>query len=69
VSSLVEIRCPVNQSRLFMKVGRPTIVEGNLIQVACTDCRDTLRREGVEVSRVLHEFNVLGDLIETVIER
>lgn len=55
-----ELRCPVNPSKLFMKLSRPIITDGNLIEVACRDCR---RKRGV---RVLHRYNVLGDLVETV---
>jgi hypothetical protein len=65
---VIEIRCPANPRRLFLKVDRPTVVAGNLIEVACVDCRNTARHTGKTVTRVLHRFNVVGDLVETVWE-
>lgn len=59
-----ELRCPRNPSRLFARLrlrGEPVqIVEGNLIEVSCRDCR------GRGTDRVLHRYNVLGELVETV---
>lgn len=54
------MRCPANPSRLFARLRGPVIVEGNLIEVSCRDCR---RRPG---TRVLHRFDVLGNLVETI---
>lgn len=65
---MVEIRCPVHPSKMFLKIGQAHITDGNLIEVACRDCRDTLRQEGnVNVRQVLHRFDVLGTLIESEI--
>lgn len=67
MAAAVELRCPANPSRLFAKVvtERPlTIVEGNLIEVACRDCA---KDRGVR--RVLHRFDVTGELIETEVLR
>ena len=64
----VDLRCPVNRSRLLARVKRDPavqIVEGNLVEVACTHCRNEMRRSDPTVLRVLHRFNVLGDLVET----
>ena len=60
-----ELRCPVHPRRLFMRIGGPRVVAGNLIEVACDDCRKDMRRNGAQVLRVLHRYNVLGDLVET----
>lgn len=57
---VADLRCPVNPSRLFARLRGPVIVEGNLIEVACRDCRRGRR------VRVLHRFDVLGNLVETV---
>jgi len=60
----VDVRCPVNPSRLFMRLKRDPAVRidpySNLIEVACRDCA---RPTG---SRVLHRYNILGELVETV---
>lgn len=65
VPVIVELRCDRNPSRLLAKVGKPKIVDGNLIEIACLDCRKRLKREGRDVRLVLHRFDVLGELIET----
>lgn len=59
-ADVAELRCPVNPSRLFARLRGPVIVEGNLIEVACRDCRRGRRVQ------VLHRFDVLGNLVETV---
>lgn len=69
--SEVEIRCPENFSRLFVKMKlageSPTYVEGNLMEFACDDCKRMHRRAGDAVLRVLHRYNFLGELVETVV--
>jgi hypothetical protein len=65
----VDLRCPVNPSRLFAKLQmqEAVIVEGNLIEVACTDCRQL--RNDPDVLRVVHRFNVIGEAVETEVVR
>lgn len=66
VAVKVDLRCPVYSIRLFGRVlTEGTIVEGNLIEVACTDCRKARRAMGDDCSLVLHRFNVLGDCVES----
>jgi hypothetical protein len=60
-----DIRCPANPKRLFLRIERPQIVDGNLIEVACRDCRNVRRERGEDVRSVVHRYNVLGELIET----
>lgn len=66
----VEVRCPVGPRRLFSKLrltGQvPTFTEDNLIEFACTDCRKELQSRGVKTSLVLHRYNFVGELVETV---
>jgi len=68
----IELRCPVNPRKLLAKVlseGRkPNYVEGNLVEFSCSDCRSSLRKQGVSVRLVLHRYNLLGEMIETVQE-
>ena len=68
----VEIRCPVGPQRMLAKIllegGRPSYVEGNLIEFSCDDCKKTLRNRGQRVFRVLHRYDVVGVLVETVTE-
>ena len=66
----IEIRCPVGPKRLLAKLlqegGKPHIVEGNLVEFACDDCKKVQRRTKPSVVRVLHRFNLLGDCVQTL---
>jgi len=63
----VDLRCPVVHRRLFarLRMREASIVEGNLIEVACDECRKIRRKQGDEVRLVLHRFNVIGVCVET----
>lgn len=65
----VELRCLVGPKRLFGKaitaVGRIVAVD-NLMEFACSDCKRARRKAGLEVELVLHRFNLMGELVETV---
>jgi hypothetical protein len=62
---VVEVRCPSSFRRLFVKLrlegDRPRITEGNLMEFACADCR-----RGTGHKLVLHRYDLLGNLVETV---
>lgn len=66
----VEIRCPTGPQRLLGKLlqegERPKIVTGNLIEMACGDCARLIRKSGKPMYRILHRYNLAGELIETV---
>jgi hypothetical protein len=76
----VEVRCPVPHylpggdcipGKLLLKLRLsgeiPSYVyPDNLIELACEDCRTRLRRRGVRVRRVLHRFDLAGQLVETL---
>lgn len=65
----IEIRCPLGPKRLFSKLihseEKPLITSDNLIEFACTDCRKRLNSQGHHYSRVLHRYDLAGQLIET----
>jgi len=67
--AVVEIRCPNNAARLFMKLKlegkKPHINEDNLMEFACQDCRRIRRNLGEDVKLVLHRYDFLGTLVET----
>lgn len=66
---MIDIRCPRHPVRLLLRIGAPKKIDGaNLIEVACRDCRADRRKAGEAVSLVLHRYNVLGELVETVVE-
>ena len=76
----VEVRCPVPQflpggdckpGKLLLKLRLsgeiPSYVyPDNLIELACEDCRRSLRSSGRRVRRVLHRFDLAGNLVETL---
>jgi hypothetical protein len=76
----IEVRCPVPvqlpnghslPGRLLMKLlvrGEfPSFVHpDNLIELACDECRVQLRKRGVSVNRVLHRYDLAGQLVETL---
>lgn len=69
----VEIRCPVGPRRLLSKLissgGKPHVVDGNLIEFACDDCKRSARRVTPGVVRVLHRFDLAGTLVESEVVR
>lgn len=78
----VELRCPqpvttrrgdCSPGHLFAKLviaGEvPSYVKpDNLIEMACSNCRKRLERDGRQVKRVLHRYNLVGELVETLVE-
>lgn len=68
----IDIRCPRDPRHLFLKLKRsgetPHITDGNLIELACDECKKIQRREDPTVIRVLHLYDLLGELIETKVE-
>jgi hypothetical protein len=67
---MIDIRCPRHPIRLLLRIGKPVKVDGaNLIEAACRDCRTDERRRDPAVKLVLHRYNVMGELVETVIDR
>jgi len=75
----VDLRCPVGSlhgecgagnllARLRLSGERPSYVHpDNLIEMSCPHCRAALRRRGRMIRRVLHRYNFLGELVETLI--
>lgn len=68
----IELRCPVGPRRLFalmiMRGERPSYVHpDNLIEFSCYDCRHSMERRGRSVLRVLHRYDLAGNLIETLV--
>lgn len=68
--TVVELRCPSNPRKLLAKLrsegGRPHVVDGNLMELACRDCEYELRRRGEGVKMVLHRYAFDGSLVETI---
>lgn len=69
-----EVRCPYEPRALLAKVimgDDPKRFEdvGQLVELYCRDCTKQQRKYDKDVARVLHRFNILGQLVETVVER
>lgn len=76
----IEVRCPVGYQlpdghcrpgRLLFKLqmaGEPPsfVQPDNLIELPCDDCRYQLRKRGIRVNRVLHRFDLAGNLVTTL---
>lgn len=68
----VELRCPVDARTLLGKVladGDRPVVSGNLMELHCRVCSRNGREFDPTVVRVLHRFDLLGSLVESVVER
>lgn len=82
MTELVEVRCPepyqhpdgtCTPGKLFLRLrlsgGQPSYVQpDNLIELACYNCKDRLRQGGRRVARVLHRYDLAGNLVETLVE-
>lgn len=70
---IVELRCTEGFGKLLGKVFRAglplTVDTDNLAELPCADCKRRLRNQGQRVRFVLHRFNFVGELIETVVVR
>jgi hypothetical protein len=68
---MVDLRCPHADGGNHMGklLGRTAMVAhpDGLIDLACNNCARAYRRAGVDAARVLHRFNLLGELIATLI--
>lgn len=68
--TLIEIRCPSDLRRLFMKLKvsgetpRYTPAE-NWLEIACFDCLRAVRKKTPQARRVLHYYSFLGELMDT----
>jgi hypothetical protein len=81
MSEEVDVRCPVgprrgdgscNPGKLLFKIRqsgeRPTYVHpDNLIELYCEDCTRRARKRGRRVRRVLHRYDFMGSLVETLV--
>ena len=53
---------------MYLLGGRPSYVHpDNLIELECADCKTAMRRSGRPVHRVLHRYDLAGQLVETLV--
>lgn len=65
MDDLVDLRCPVSPRKLFARMRTGMIVEGNVVEVACPECRRIRRKQGEDVRLVIHQYDVLGECVHT----
>lgn len=57
---VVDIRCPNDSRRLFLKLmlsgETPNVVNGQYLEISCADCTRIERKKNPEVLRVLHYY-------------
>jgi hypothetical protein len=63
---MVELRCPADMSKLLGRAAWSPMPEG-LVELACNNCARARRAAGEPCVRVLHRFNLLGELVATQI--
>ena len=68
MSTVLELRCPEGMGKLLAKVRSQLRITDDLIELPCNNCART-HRAHAPVLRVLHRFNLLGELVETEIVR
>ena len=71
-SSSKLVKCPMRTKRVLLKLyiaegEHVHVTDGNLMELACSDCRRFMRKDGEPVALVLHRFDFLGDYVETLI--
>lgn len=64
----VQFRCPVTPRTLFAKFasGEAEVVDGALLKIGCRPCsRSWSRLLGGQAAQIVHEFNLLGEVVGT----
>ncbi len=57
---VTDIRCPAGPRNLFARV------KDGVWEIACPNCRRTLRAIGADVDLVIHRYTPEGELIDTL---
>lgn len=66
MAEMLDVRCPVDPRRMFLRLASGIVCDGNLVEVACPECARRLRRSGdPQVRLVLHRYDIAGECIET----
>lgn len=66
---LVDLRCPEGPEGMGKLLGRtrPVFYADGVVELACGNCARQFRRGRLPVARVLHRYNLLGELLATEI--
>lgn len=72
MTTVLELRCPVGPRALLSKMRldgeQPNYDSDNRMMLACRDCARNARGFDPTVKRVIHHFDFLGNLVESVAE-
>jgi hypothetical protein len=63
--TMVDLRCPGMGNLLGRAEAAATTVPGGVVELACWYCARARRYVGTPCVRVVHRFNLLGELLET----
>lgn len=61
---MVDLRCPESMGKLLGRT-QAVALPGGVVELACNNCARRYRAAGAQVARVLHRFNLLGELLST----
>jgi hypothetical protein len=69
----LDLRCPFGPRQLLAKVSRDgdyhgMSPDGLTLDIACRDCAKQTRKTDPRVRRVVHRFNVLGQLVDSEVQ-
>lgn len=62
-AAMVDLRCP-GMGKLLGRAA-PSAQPGGVVELACWSCAKARRDAGTPCARVLHRFNLLGELLAT----
>lgn len=65
-AGMADLRCPESMGKLLGRT-QASALPGGAVELACSNCSRRYRAAGVACTRVLHRFNLLGDLLCTEI--
>jgi hypothetical protein len=63
---MVDLRCPESMGKLLGRT-QPVLHTEGMVELACGNCARAFRKGGMTVARVVHRYNLLGELLATQI--
>lgn len=73
----LDLRCPLGPRQLLAKITQEGLLSEDVVRsadrltldLACRDCAKEARKLDPRVRRVIHKFNIFGELVETDVQR
>jgi hypothetical protein len=72
--TVVDVKCPIGPRELLSRIKvdpdapKPYVNDSNLMCLKCSFCTRTARKQDPRILRVIHEFNFIGELVDSTIE-